>query len=94
MAKKTFIATVTPGEIEKRDTKQGVRYTFMPDAKIESKGPKGKMVVRNRTAMAFGRNNASVARVLRSGKPVQLVCSWDGGTLMIEGRVQPAAKAA
>jgi hypothetical protein len=94
MAKKTFIATVTPGEIQKRDTKAGVRYSMMPDAKIESKGPKGKMVVKTRTAMAFGRKNASVARVLRTGKPVQLVCSWDGGTLMIEGRVPAPAKAA
>lgn len=94
MSKKTFIATLTPGEIIKGNTKRGVRYTKMPAATIESKGAGGKMVSRVRTAMAFGPKNASVARMLRTGKPIQVECSWDGGSVQIEGRAPKAAKAA
>lgn len=92
MKQKTFIATVTPAEIVKGDTAQGVRYSKMPGATVESKGERGKMVTRTRTVMAFGRQNAAVARILRTGKPVSVECMWDGGTVRIVGKA--VAKAA
>lgn len=94
MSKKTFIANVTPGKILKGDTVRGVRYSKMPEATVESKGPRGKMVKRIRTAMAFGPQNAAVARILREGKTVQVECQWDGGTVRIVGKAPVAAKAA
>jgi hypothetical protein len=81
-----FIATVTPATIEKRDTKNGVRYSYMANAKIARRGKGGKMVEQTRTAMAFGRNNAAVANILRAGKPVEVQCMYDGGSVRILGK--------
>ena len=87
MAKtKTFIATITPATIEKGDTAQNVRYSKMPGATVQKRGRGGKMETLTRTVMAFGRNNAAVANILRSGKPVVLECSFRGGMVLIEGK--------
>lgn len=94
MTKKTFIANVTPGKILKGDTVRGVRYSKMPEATVESKGLRGKMVSRKRTVMAFGPQNAAVARILREGKTVQVECQWDGGTVRILGKAPAVATAA
>lgn len=88
-----FIATITPATIEKRDTAKGVRYSVMQGATVARKGKGGKMVESIRTVMAFGRNNAAVANILRVGKPVQVQCMYDGGTIRIVGKA-PKAKAA
>lgn len=88
-----FIATITPASIEKRDTAQGVRYSVMQGATVSRKGKGGKTVESIRTVMAFGRNNAAVANILRVGKPVQVQCMYDGGTIRIVGKA-PKAKAA
>lgn len=83
---KTFIATVTPATIEKGDTKSNVRYSKMPGATIQKRGRGGKMETITRTVMAFGRNNAAVANILREGKPVTLECSFRGGMVLVEGK--------
>src|SRR3546814_1018821 len=36
--------------------------------------------------MAFGRANAAVARSLKAGKPIDVLCRWDGGTVRSEER--------
>lgn len=85
---KPFLATVTPVEISKGDTKTGVRFTKMAGATVARKG----VAAMTRTVMAFGRANAAVARSLKAGKPVDVLCRWDGGTVRIVGR--PEKKAA
>ncbi len=90
VASATFIATVTPGEIVKGNTAKGVRYSKMPKALIQRKGRPNM----ERTAMAFGRENAAVARSLREGKAVDLVCQFDGGTIRIKGKADAKKKAA
>lgn len=89
-----FIATVTPATIEKRDTKNGVRYSFMPGASVERRSTGGKMKTETRTVMAFGRNNAAVANILRAGKAVQVQCVFDKGTIRIVGKAPKATKKA
>jgi hypothetical protein len=86
--RKPFLATVTPVEIVKGDTASGVRYSKMVGATVARKGG----ATMTRTVMAFGRNNAAVARSLKPGKPIDVLCSYDGGTIRIEGR--PEKKAA
>jgi len=81
-----FIATVTPATIEKRDTKTGVRYSYMANASVERRSTGGKMKTETRTVMAFGRNNAAVANILRVGKPVQVQCMFDKGSIRILGK--------
>src|SRR3546814_48706 len=85
---KPFLATVTPVEISKGDTVSGVRFTKMAGATVARKGVKAM----TRTVMAFGRANAAVARSLKAGKPIDVLCRWDGGTVRIVGR--PEKKAA
>ncbi|WP_162815040.1 hypothetical protein [Erythrobacter aureus] len=89
VASATFVATVTPNEIVKGNTSQGVRYSKMPGALIERKGRPSM----TRTVMAFGRENRAVARSLREGKPVDVICQFDGGTVRIKGKAD-AKKAA
>jgi hypothetical protein len=86
----SFTATVTPTSIEKKNTKKGVRYSCLTGASIARKGR--ETIVR--TAMAFGPENASIARSLRVGKPVDLICQFDGGTVRLLGKAPKAAKAA
>ena len=83
----TFNATITPATIVKGNTARGVRYSKLEGATVARKG-KADLT---RTVMAFGRANAAVARVLRAGKPVDVVCQWDGGTVRIVGRQAKAA---
>jgi hypothetical protein len=85
---KPFLATVTPAEISKGDTTGGVRFTKMAGATVARKGREAV----TRTVMAFGRANAAVARSLKAGKPIDVLCRWDGGTVRIVGR--PEKKAA
>lgn len=86
--RKPFLATVTPAVIAKGDTAAGVRYTKMAGATVARKGRPAM----TRTVMAFGRDNAAVARSLKEGKPIDVLCNWDGGTVRIVGR--PEAKKA
>lgn len=86
----TFKATVTPSVIEKGNTAQGVRYSKMPAATILRKNGQ----VLTRTVMAFGRANADVFRSLKPGKPVELECKLNGGTVYVVGKVKPPAPAA
>src|SRR3546814_13207429 len=79
---KPFLATVTPVEISKGDTVSGVRFTKMAGATVARKGVKAM----TRTVMAFGRANAAVARSLKAGKPIDVPCRRDGGTVRIVGR--------
>lgn len=90
---KKFLATITPATIEKRDTKAGVRYSVMPNATVVKPGKGGKPTTMTRTVMAFGRENAAVANILRPGKAVQVECTFDGGTIRIVGKA-PKAKTA
>lgn len=88
---KKFIATVTPASIDKRDTKNGVRYSYMGGATVERRSAGGKMKTETRTVMAFGRNNAAVANILRVGKPIQVECMYDKGSIRIIGKAPKAA---
>ena len=90
---KTFIATITPDTIEKGDTVNNVRFSKMVGATVQKRGPGGKMQTLTRTVMAFGRNNAAVANILRTGKPVQLECSFRGGMVLIQGKGKKAKAA-
>src|SRR3546814_1439530 len=76
---KPFLATVTPVEISKGDTVSGVRFTKMAGPTVARKGVKAM----TRTVMAFGRANAVVARSLKAGKPIDVICRWDGGIVRI-----------
>ncbi len=93
MSTKKFVAKITPQTIEKGNTKGGVRYSAMKGATVEKIGRGGKPTTMVRTVMAFGPVNASIANFLRAGRTVELECSFDGGTIRVEGR-SPNAKTA
>ncbi len=86
-----FIATVTPASIDKRDTKDGVRYSYMGGATVQRRSTGGKMKTEIRTVMAFGRNNAAVANILRVGKPIQVQCVFDKRSIRIIGKAPKTA---
>lgn len=86
---KPFKATITPATIEKGYTARGIRYTTMKGATVKQ-GHRTD----TRTVMAFGRDNAAVARSLKAGKPIDVLCRWEGGCVRIVGRQEKVAKAA
>lgn len=83
-----FNATVTPKSIEKGNTVNGVRYSKLVGAEISRAGRPPF----ERTCMAFGRENAAVARSLKEGKPVDLSIRYDGGSIRILGKAVNAKK--
>lgn len=91
---KTFIAKITPVTVVKKDTQTGVRYSLMQGATVETRGKGGKPTSKIRTVMAFGRKNAAVANILRAGRTVELLCSYDKGSVHIEGKSPKLVKKA
>lgn len=76
----TFVATVTPTDLDTGTTEGGQPYAKLKDARISRSG-KPDIV---RTIMAFG-PAAGVASELEKGVPVELAVQSNGGTLRLVG---------
>lgn len=84
---KPFLATITPSSIDKGTASNNTRYTVMKGANVQ-RGRDSK----TRTVVAFGQANRAIARSIKVGKPIDLMCVWDGGSVRVVGR--PEKKAA
>jgi hypothetical protein len=76
----TFVATVTPNEIDSGETASGASYATLKDARISRKGKEDIF----RTIMAFG-PAAGIAAALEKGAPVSLAVQNNGATLKLVG---------
>jgi hypothetical protein len=85
---KPFRATVTPASVVRGRARNSVRYSVLKGATIARKGMKDMV----RTVMAFGPTHLAISKSLKAGKPVELLCTWDGGSIRVVGT--PEAKAA
>lgn len=76
----TFVATVTPNDVDCGTTEGGQPYATLKDATISRPGRPDVI----RTIMAFG-PAAGVASALEKGAPVPLAVQSNGATLRLVG---------
>src|SRR5690606_41621464 len=85
-----FVATVTPGAIERGMGKNNAPYAKMQNSKVQQ----GEKEALERTVMAFGNQLAEVESSLVEGQPVDLAVQFDGGSVKIIGFPREKTEAA
>lgn len=81
----TFVATITPQNIEIKTAANGDDYLICKGAQIVRNGRDPE----HRTLMAFGDSARSVRDLLTVGEPVQLAVQFNGPTIKALGAPRP-----